>query len=251
MKLKPGWGITLTASLLSCAGLPPGNVNSLNTTAAAETRRQLGLEYLARGDLNAARFNLEKAVNSAPEDYRAQLAMALYEQKIGENRAAKQRYQYAMQLAPENGTVLNNYGAFLCGLGHYVAAQQQFGMAAALPDYAQVADSFENAGYCFLKADNVHKAKEFLSTALKYDADKGEFLLAEAKKQCEEGRHARAQLLLDIYQNSLPASAESLWLQIRFAALTNRHDTVRNYGRQLAQNFPHSEQYQHFLANEY
>ncbi|WP_390898826.1 hypothetical protein [Yersinia bercovieri] len=29
-----------------------------------------------------------------------------------------------MKLAPGNGTVLNNYGAFLCSLGQYVSAQQ-------------------------------------------------------------------------------------------------------------------------------
>lgn len=251
-KLKTWWVVCLTVSLLSgCLGSSKSQTNRFSTTAAVPIRLQLGLEYLARGDLSAARQNLEKVVNTDPQDYRAHLAMALYEQRIGENDAAQQRYQRAMKLAPGNGVVLNNYGAFLCNLGQYVAAQRQFSVAVLLPDYGQVADSLESAGYCFLKASKDQEARTLLSRALKYDPDKGEQLLEEAGRQFEEGKRAQAQLLLDVYQHILPVSAGSLWLQIRFAALANRQDSVQHYGRQLARNFPQSKQYQHFLANEY
>ena len=95
------------------------------------------------------------------------------------------------------------------------------------------------------------EARVLLSRALKYDPDKGEPLLAEAQRHFGEGNRAQAQLLLDVYQHVLPASAESLWLQIRFAALAGRQDSVQRYGKQLARSFPQSKQYQHFLANEY
>ena len=177
--------------------------------------------------------------------------MALYEQRIGENSAAEQRYQQALKLAPNNGTVLNNYGAFLCSLGQYVPAQQQFSAAAVAPDYGQVADSLENAGYCFLKAGQNDEARILLTRALKIDPDKGTPLLVEAEKQFGEGKRAQSQLLLDSYQHVLPASADSLWLQIRFAALAGRQDSVQRYGKQLSRSFPQSKQYQQFLANEY
>lgn len=90
-----------------------------------------------------------------------------------------------------------------------------------------------------------------MSRALKVDPDKGTPLLAEAEKQFGEGKRAQSQLLLDVYQHVLPASASSLWLQIRFAALAGRQDSVQRYGKQLARSFPQSKQYQQFLANEY
>jgi len=43
---------------------------------------------------------LEKALLENEEDYRAQLGMALYEQNVGENKAAHQRYQKILTLAP-------------------------------------------------------------------------------------------------------------------------------------------------------
>ena len=250
MKLKL-WGVWLAAGLLAgCAGSAPEEKEA-QVSEAGQTRLQLGLEYLQQGDMNAARQNLEKALDAAPQDYRTQLGMALYAQRNGENAAAEQRYRQALKLAPGNGTVLNNYGAFLCGLGQYVPAQQQFSAAALAPDYGQVADSLENAGYCFLKAGQNDEARTLLSRALKVDPDKGAPLLAEAEKQFGEGKRAQSQLLLDVYQHVLPASASSLWLQIRFAALAGRQDSVQRYGKQLARSFPQSKQYQQFLANEY
>lgn len=115
MKLKL-WGVWLVAGLLAgCSGSAPEK--EAQVSEAGQTRLQLGLEYLQQGDMDAARQNLEKALDAAPQDYRTQLGMALYEQRIGENAAAEQRYRQALKLAPGNGTVLNNYGAFLCGLG--------------------------------------------------------------------------------------------------------------------------------------
>ncbi|MBJ7223877.1 MULTISPECIES: type IV pilus biogenesis/stability protein PilW [unclassified Brenneria] len=243
-----GWLLAVAAVLSAgCAHSPREAVNP----ALAQTRLQLGLEYLARNNLDAARQNFEKALQAAPQDYRTQLGMALYEQRIGENQAAEQRYQSALRLAPENGGVMNNYGAFLCGLGQYVAAQRQFSAAAQLPDYRQVADALENAGYCFFKAGQNDNARSVLSRALKYDPAKGDMLLAEADKQFSAGKHEQAQLLLDVYQHILPVSAESLWLQIRFAALAGRDGDIDRYGKWLARSFPQSKQYQQFLANEY
>ncbi|MEH2922369.1 type IV pilus biogenesis/stability protein PilW [Samsonia erythrinae] len=239
-------GLLATLLLAGCAQSPLAR-----STVVAQTRLQLGLAYLTHNNLNSARQNLEKAVAIAPQDYRTQLGMALYEQRIGENRLAEQRYQRLLNASPENGSVLNNYGAFLCSLGQYVAAQRQFSAAAQLPDYSQVADALENAGYCFFNAGQVEDARHVLSRALKYDPTKGNALLTEAEKQFSAGKNERARLLLDVYQRRLPASAESLWLQIRFAALAGHDGDKARYGRMLARSFPQSKQYQHFLANEY
>ncbi len=255
MTIHFGWrqavALSFTVCLLAgCSGSKKES-EQVTATGASQTRLELGMAYLSQGNLDAAKQNLQKAVEGAPDDYRAQLGMALYEQKIGDNGAAQSRYQQALKLAPQNGTVLNNYGAFLCSLGQYVPAQQQFSAAANVPDYGQVADSLENAGYCFLKANQNEEARVLLSRALKIDPDKGAPLLAEATKQFGEGKRAQAQVLLDVYQHVLPASAESLMLQIRFAASASNPVSVQRYGKQLARSFPQSQQYQQFLANEY
>lgn len=228
-----------------------GCVTAYPTEDSAQTRLQLGLEYLARGDISAALRNLQRAEAAAPQDYRTQLAMARLYQTSGDNLAAQMRYDRALKLAPLNGLVINNYGAFLCGLGQYDAAQQWFSQAQRLQQPGTRADSFENAGYCWLKAGKTEQARQSLLLALKADRQKGVPLLAEAERRFGKGDRAQARILLDIYQNSLPASAQSLWLEILFAASLERSADIERYGIQLARNFPQSIQYQHFLANEY
>lgn len=245
-------GLGAAFLLTGCAASsPPGAEKPI-----VATRLQLGMAYLARGDLDAARRNLESALAAAPRDYRTQLGMALYEQRIGEYQAAERRYQHARQYAPENGSVMNNYGAFLCSLGQYVAAQQQFSAAAQLPDYRQVALALENAGYCYFTAGQHDMARVFLDRALQHDPAKGTRLLSEVALRLDAQKYHEARQLLDVYQHSvqqhgLTVSAESLWLEIRFAALAGHEKALQAYGDKLARSFPQSKQYQQFLANEY
>ncbi|WP_437613520.1 type IV pilus biogenesis/stability protein PilW [Erwinia sp. V71] len=231
--------------------LVSGCVNNHVTKASAQTRLQLGLEYLARGDIAAAQRNLARAEGVLAQDYRLQLAMARLYQMTGDNHSAQVRYDRALTLAPLNSYVLNNYGAFVCGLGQYDAAQQQFSVAQTLSQPGARADAQENAGYCFLNAGKFVQARQSLSQAVQADGHKGMSLLAEAEKRLGRGERAQARLLLEVYQHSLPASAESLWLEIRFAALEQRAADVERLGTQLARNFPQSTEHQHFLANEY
>ncbi|MTD28546.1 type IV pilus biogenesis/stability protein PilW [Erwinia sorbitola] len=219
--------------------------------ALVETRIQLGMAWLSRGNNDAARRNLQRAIHLAPGDYRTQLAMARYQQQMGDNSMAEQHYRRALKLAAQNGYVLNNYGAFLCGLGQYDAAQRHFRRAMDDSANGLRADSVENSGYCYLNAGQYDEARKALKDAVQTDATKGMPMLAEAERRFGKGSRADSRLLLDVYQHNFPVSAESLWLEIRFAAQANQPDDVRYYGAQLAQVFPQSIQYQHFLANEY
>lgn len=231
-------------TLAGCGGHQHAN-------GSGEIRLQLGLIYLSQKDLPAARRNLQRALQDAPKDYRVLLAMARLYQQEGDSAMAQHYFQTALTYAPENNHALNNYGAFLCGLGQYDAAHQQFTLAAQQNSAAARADSQERAGYCYLQQGNYPAAQQALLQALQSDRQKANVLLAEANKHLERQEPEQTRLLLEVYHHSAPATAESLWLEIRFAALEQRTVDKERYGQQLAQNFPQSIQYQHFLANEY
>ncbi|MFD1801874.1 type IV pilus biogenesis/stability protein PilW [Mixta tenebrionis] len=237
--------------MLLCALTLSGCSVERQTSASAQIRLQLGLIYLSQGDLPAARRNLQRALQDAPQDYRVLLAMARLNQQEGQIVEARHYYQAALKKAPENSYALNNYGAFLCGLGQYDAAHQQFTLAAAPGSSVARADSQERAGYCYLQQGDYASARQTLLAALQIDRQKANTLLAEAEKHLEQQEPEPTRLLLEVYHHSAPATAESLWLEIRFAALEQRAVDEARYGQQLAQNFPQSIQYQHFLANEY
>ncbi|MCD1124671.1 type IV pilus biogenesis/stability protein PilW [Jinshanibacter sp. LJY008] len=243
--------IPLLAGILMGCNSQKAEERAADMGQAAEIRLTLGMAYLSLGDTVAARTNLERAVNYAPQDYRTQLGMGLYLQGIGENEQAASRYELALQLAPENGDVLNNYGAFLCSLGQYDAAQRYFELAAATKRLDDVSNSLEYAGYCLLQAGQPDEADKKLSRALKQNPEKGARVLNTAARYWQQGKREEAQALLNLYQQVLPVSAESLWIQIQFAASDNRLNDIKRYGKQLAQGFSQSKQYQLFLAHEY
>ncbi|WP_036774735.1 fimbrial assembly protein [Photorhabdus australis] len=118
-------GMIVAAALLVGCSSQPANGNKPRIVAA-ETRIQLGMAYLAEGNLSAARYHFDKVLLVEPDHYQAQLGMALYEQYSGQPEAARQRYKIAMQYASGNDTVLHYYSAFLCEQGQYEEVKTLF-----------------------------------------------------------------------------------------------------------------------------
>ncbi len=131
----------------------------------------------------------------------------------------------------------NNYGAFLCELGQYEAAQRQFRAAGRSSEPGAKADSFDNSGYCYLKAQKMAEARKALIQAVTEDVGKGPPMLLEASQRIQQGKYAQARLLLDVYELCVPLTAESLWLEIRFAALEGRSDDLKSYATQTSAKF--------------
>ena len=228
-----------------------GCVNHPAKQSAADIRLQLGLHYLAVKDYAAAQRNLLRAQQAAPKDYRVPLALARVAQAQLNSAQTRWHYQQAQQLAPLNGYVANNYGAFLCGLRQYDEAHQQFKLAIEAQEIDARQDAFLFSGYCYLQADESASAREQLGYALDAAPEQGSQLLREVERRLEQQEQQSVPLLLEVYHQRLPATAESLWLQIRFAAQQGNAADVTRYGDRLARSFPQSIQYQRYLANEY
>ena len=236
-------GILVMCLFTACAP-PPEPV-------AGEIRLQLGLQYLAIGEYTAAERNLRRAAKASPDDYRPVLGLARLYQTQGHEAQAGVWYTRAEKLAPENGYVLNNYGAFLCALRQYDKAQSRFLRAALATTGEGRTQTMLSAAWCFLDEGKRTPAAEKLTTVISTEPASAEKLLAEVRRRIARRKLADAGFLLGIYHQWHSASAESLWLQILYAARQNDASDVKRCGEQLARIFPLSIQYQRYLANEY
>lgn len=99
-----GCGVVLLSACVSSTDLENNNIQ------AADARISLGLNYLFRENWLKAKENLEIAIKYAPNYYRSLNSIAYYYQLVGEKELAEKQYKKALQLAPTNGDVLNNYG---------------------------------------------------------------------------------------------------------------------------------------------
>ncbi|KGD72506.1 hypothetical protein HA49_17520 [Tatumella morbirosei] len=237
------YALVVLLTVSGCRSFPPPR--------ASEARLQLGLHYLLAKDYAAAERHLQRARKNAPADYRPVLALARLYQTRGHDEMAGVCYTQAEKMAPENGYVLNNYGAFLCALGQYDKARPRFARAMRATESGSRTQALLSSGFCLLDAGKTAPAAERLITAIMDDSSAAATVLAEAGQRLEQQKYADTRFLADIYHQQRSATAESLWLEILYAARQQATADVKRYGNQLARNYPLSIQYQRYLANEY
>lgn len=130
---------------------------------------QLGLAYLKQGNRQRAKQKLLTAVAEDPNSPYANEALGYFFEQTHEIKQAEWYYNKALQMAPNSGAILNNYGDFLCHQKKYAEANQYFLKAASDPNYLNTALAYENAGICALAAHHPNEAKKYFKIALEQD----------------------------------------------------------------------------------
>ncbi|MGX9080773.1 PilW family type IVa pilus biogenesis/stability lipoprotein TapF, partial [Klebsiella pneumoniae] len=87
--------------------------------AAAQTRLDLGIQYLRQGNAEQAKFNLDRALQYDPDNPKVQIGFAYFYQQVEDYKAAEESYKKALAMDPSNADAMNNYGAFLCNRGRF------------------------------------------------------------------------------------------------------------------------------------
>jgi type IV pilus assembly protein PilF len=123
--------------------------------------------------------------------------MAYYFEAVGQFQQASDAYQTALKVAPSNGEVYHNYGTFLCKRGKYDLAETMLIAATEQPNYYQIAESYENAGLCALKAERPTEARTFFEKSLEHDPYRPNETIQLAAIEVNVGNYnkARARLL--------------------------------------------------------
>jgi type IV pilus assembly protein PilF len=148
----------LSLALLCTAGLTltacstPAPRASMDIThpneAAGRFNAEQGLYYLHSGDTALAHEKFVLALEQAPTDPLTLDAAAFYYEKTGDITLANNTFFYALLLAPNSGTIRNNYGAFLCRNGYSHESILYFMKAAKTPHYADATEAYANAKFC-------------------------------------------------------------------------------------------------------
>ncbi|MFA0439094.1 type IV pilus biogenesis/stability protein PilW [Vibrio sp. 10N.286.49.C2] len=193
------WLVSLICILIlsGCVTIDEGaDRQQRDPVAIAESRIALGLGYMNQGDYARAKQNFEKAMEHAPNYYRSTLTMAHYFETVGDDDNAKAMYQRSIRMHPHNGNVLNNYGAFLCKQGDFIDADRYFNRAIEQPYYYLVSASYENAGWCALKSNDINKAKTYFSKALDHQPLRPNSIIQLAKIEVSQNQLKEARLRL-------------------------------------------------------
>jgi type IV pilus assembly protein PilF len=163
---------------------------------------------------------------------------------LDENRAAEEALGRALQLAPHDPEINNNYGWFLCQTGREKQSLEYFLASSRNTLYSTPTKPLTNGAICAIGGGDDKAGEEFLVKALRADPQNGDahFLLAEVYYR--SNRLVDAKLRLADVHRLLAPTAQSVWLGLRIERKLGDREAELAYGKQLRREFPNSREYQ-------
>ncbi len=231
--------VLLCLSLVACSSQQsrtPGD----EPRTPAEINAELGMRYMQQGNLDVALKKLKRALEQDPDLAMAHHYMALLYERYDSTEEAERHFRKALSITPDDPSLKNNYGVFLCGQERYQEAVNIFLEVAKSPYYSRPEEAYENAGLCALRIPDTANAEAYLRLALKFDPLRPVSLFQMARLSYEQGRYFPARGFLQRFERVSPHSAESLLLAVKVEHELENDQAVANYMKMLTDNFPGS-----------
>ncbi|KES17515.1 hypothetical protein B5S43_06970 [Gilliamella apicola] len=173
-------------AMLMLAGCQTNNREEFDPETAALARMRLGLGYLAKANeseenVKAAHYNLKLASQYSPNNPQVMLAMAMFDQHVGEYDEAEMIYKRITLMQPGNGLYRVHYGSFLCGRDRYQEAQKQFEQSLELDKHRWKADAYEQYGYCAIQNGDKKIADLMFKQLFEYDSSRRSSVIKTAE----------------------------------------------------------------------
>lgn len=205
---------------------------------ATQDRLALATQRLQNGDLASAEKEAGAVLKINPGSADANTVMAIIQDRQGKAVQAGGYYKRAAELAPAQGTTLNNYGAWLCGNGYPAESLTWFDRAMAAPGYASPVSAYANAGGCALKVGQYERAQRDLQKALALDPLNAYALAAMAGSEFHQGRFFEARAFSERRLAAAPADPAVLQLAARIEEQLGDKNAAGKYVQRLRAEFP-------------
>ena len=202
----------------------------------------LSEDRLRSGNLPEAEKYAKQALKADPRSADAYTMLAVIAASQGQDAVAGTHYQKAAELAPDDGRVLNNYGAWLCTNGRLQESLGWFDRALQAPGYATPAAALANAGRCALDAGDTARADANLRQAIVLAPENPVALGALARLQFRSGNYFEARAFSERRLAAAPADAEALILASQIEDKLGDSAAAARYVRRLREEFPGAAQ---------
>lgn len=219
----------------------------------ARIHTELAALYFQAGSYAVALDELQIALNADAGYYQAYSIRGLVRTALKENDKAESDFRRALDMAPNDPEVNNNYGWYLCETGKERQSIAYFLNALKSPLYETPDRAYTNAGSCALKAGDLDGAQSYLLKALQMSRDGA----VQARYELSKVFYRRGVLeesriyLNDALKMMEPPSAEALWLGLRIERKLGNRVAEGGFASQLRSRYPSSTEYQEFLKGNF
>lgn len=219
----------------------------------AKIHTELASMYFQEGNMAVALEELGIALQADSGYAPAYNVRGLVHAYLREQAEAEDDFRKAINLAPNDPEVNNNYGWFLCQSGKERQSIAFFLNAVKNPLYSTPDRAYANAGSCALKAGDLQGAEHYLQQALRLSRDGGDAArvqLATVNYRLGKFDEARQQVGLSLRGMTQP-SADALWLALRIERKLGNRQAESGFAAQLRSRYPASPEYQEFLKGNF
>jgi type IV pilus assembly protein PilF len=229
--------VLLAISLSACSWF-----SSSSAGKPTDTYLQLGIRYMDLNKLELAKENLLKALEKEPDNARAHSALAVLYEKINHFDQAKQHYDAALSISPDDIGIQNNYGKFLCDRRQFDRGLVLLTQATSnlLNDRPWMA--LTNAARCHLGMGQRPQAVTLLKQALDMNGQYSAALFEMQKISYQLGDYKAAEDYLQSYLGEANHTAETLWLGIQTEQALGNMSLANEYRNLLLDKFPLSNE---------
>ncbi|MGE5095310.1 MAG: type IV pilus biogenesis/stability protein PilW [Betaproteobacteria bacterium] len=206
----------------------------------AEVHTALAGEYYARGNFAVALQETRLAVKDDPSYFPAYNMQGLVYMELREDVPAREAFDKALSLSPNNPEVLNNFGWFLCLRNETDRGLSMMDRAASDPLYQTPEKAFFSSGLCLRRAGRNKEAEDRLRRAVLIRPDMVGALFNLAEITFERGAMKDAENYLVRSMRLSAPSHEALVLGVKIARANGDHAAEDSYLQQMRRRFPES-----------
>lgn len=217
----------------------------------AKINAELGRGYMQQGDYKLAMEKLQTALRFNPKHDKAHHYLAQLNRLLGDSEAAIMHYELAIELAPDNSQLRNNYGAYLCEQKKFKQAEVHFNLAINDPLYGGKLQAYENMGLCAYEASENDKAEKYLRKALQIQPRLPYSLIQMSIIYFDRSEFLNARAFLQRYEEVGPVTAASLWLGVQIEYQLGDRENMQRYATELSRNFPDTEQWRAYTRRRW
>lgn len=257
-ELPPASGAVQQAPAAAQPGFGPGPQNKevqvqRDPKVRARIHTELGAAYFQGGNMSTALDELRIAIDADPKFVQAYSIRGLVYAELKEYAKAEEDFRRALNIAPNDPEVNNNYGWYLCDTGKPRESIAYFLNALKDPLYVTPDRAYTNAGACALKAGDLEGAQKYLLQAISMSRDSAPVARVQlAKLFYQRGIFDESRIyLMEAMKAMEQPPPDALWLGLRLERRLGNKAAESSYAAQLRSRYPTSPEYQSFLRGEF
>ena len=218
------------------------NLGGADARRRAEVHTALAGEYYSRGNYTVALAESRMALKDDPTYFPAYNMQGLVYMELREDVPAREAFDQALRISPNNPEVLNNFGWFLCTRNDQGRGLTMMQRAAIDNLYSSPEKAYLSAGMCLRRMGRLPEAEESLRRAVLIRPDLIGALYNLAVLTFERGAYKDAENYLLRYMRLAQPSLEALVLGVNIARKNGDKVAEDSFMQQLRRRFADAPQ---------